>query len=598
MVPYFGTGFLGISSQDQPHCLNQVSFRDTPGVMSDPMAALPAAYEAADSFLERLFQFAIDSDNFTNYREIAWERFFGPMIPAGQVPEDHPDWDAFDDWFIFDFVLNDGLTPFQRFARDASSHVPPEEKAFVEGWHGDVFGVFSVVSVSGGGGAVLKHLATGDTYRVPNVKLTRRGNRWDHLIGRIIPVAGVYGFTSSPRYLSPGLIEQLPTDFSGGKPPAADVRARAVEFWRVVRRLAAEQPRVPITEEGDPVRPSNAEYQVADVESVAAMLRRLRYLKKIDDVPDGEQWFDWVGVPNGGGQRTVLGTIRLTVDRLIFECLTPERVDRGKKLIEPALGAAISHLSDHVSVPAEQPLSAEDSARSQSAAIALGEMLVAVSRGDRFPAVAKTADGSEASALLTNFETEPMAILAGLHHEGASVAVNRVRLGGDRANVEIALELPDGQSFLSNARLVEQGSEWKVEAVRPGGIDTVPSEAVGDDPVLISFWTGTWQWAPVGPVADHPILGIALARLHRSGKPLLEQVLAIRLWQDYVARTPTPEGGDEDWAIGIGEITDWIGGRTQARPINPLSLHILDALRLDFPDDKRYVLDRPLLPPQ
>lgn len=552
--------------------------------------------EAADSLLERVYEYCVDDDNFVLYRPKAWAEFFGPLVPAGQLPDDHPDWDAFDDWFIFDYELSTGLTPFEQFFLIERLGLPDIEREIGERWREDSFGLFGVQSVEDGVGIHLVNLADSREFVAPTIRLTRRQGKWDHLIGRLLPVGSGYSFTTTPRYLMPALADMLPDDFTGSQPPGKERRGRSVEFWRSVRQLAAEQPTVPVTDEGDPLQPSQAEYRIYDFDEVTEVLRKLRFLDKSSESTPEAQLYSWIGrsPADPTGPRIVMGVVRLFPDRLVLECLSPQRVTRGKMLLEAALGARARLIADSVA-PAETPaLSAEDASRSRTAGLVLGELLQAVSKNERLEALSLTDIGSEAAVLIEQFEVEPFALLAGLHRNGP-VSVNRAWLKNSQAGIEIMIEPPGETVYSASARLRETPEGWRVQTLRPGKLDQKSSEGVGDDPHLIALWTGDWQWAPVGPAGNHPVLGIALARLHRTGRTILEQALAIRIWNGYVAKESPELGIDpEQWAIALGEITDWQSDRRPEAPTSDLAKRIIRSLDIVHLDP-RYFIDQPVM---
>lgn len=555
----------------------------------------------ADDFRERLYEYAVDDEpmRFASVRRDAWVTFFGPLVPPNQLPDDHPDWDAFDDWFIFDFRLDNGATPYERYMQLEAGTLSAEERALGESWRDDCLGVFAVQSTGTGQGAVLRNLADERTFTVPNVPLSRRGNRWDHLIGRLVPVGNDWGFAAPPRHLIPALVDSLPADFTGREPPAADRHARAIDFWRVVRRLAAEHPAVPVTDEGDPVRLSRADYLVSDSSEVARRLGALRYIEDLPDAPQGERWFGWIGVPlaainTPNAEKLQLGTLRLTETALSLESLSAERLARGRRLIEPALEGLAEHQGDVIGQVAASAPSAEDTARSRLAGQAIGGILQAASRNERLQALTGTLEGSEAAVMLEQFDPEPFLLLAGLHHPG-QIGLSRVWLRGGLAGAELSYERPDGDPYYASARLREMPQGWRLEAIRPGRLGQRPSSAIGDDEQLRLLWSGEWQWAPNGSAANHPVLGIALARLHRTGRPILAQVMAIRLWNGFIERvSPDPGVGDEDWAIGLGELTDWQTNWEQREPLGPQAQRIRKVLGL-VDDDPRYSVDLPVM---
>ncbi|MCS6803295.1 MAG: hypothetical protein RMM58_12035 [Chloroflexota bacterium] len=560
------------------------------------MDDLRRALAAADALREALYEYGVDDEEgrFQSARALAWQQFFGPLIPIGQLPDDHPDWDAYDDWFLFDYrLVENGKTPFELFLAGPARTLPPEQRALAETWQNDRLGVFAVESVGHGGGAVLRDLKDGAQLTVPNVPLSRHGLRWDYLIGRLVPVGEVWGFAAPPRHLLPPLADRLPADFIGREPPAADRRARAIELWRAVRRIAAEQPAVPMTEEGDPVRPSRVRYQLADPARAAAALRAQPFLQVLPDAPPGEQWLVWQGIPPGLSTRDRVGkvdlaVIRLRDDEVTIETLTPQRLDRARARVLPLLGEA-RVLEETIGAPVQNP---DAVARARAAGLIVGGILQALAANRRLDALQHALPGSEAAVLLEQFDREPFGLLAGLHHPG-QIGLNDVLLTGDLAGVELRYEQPGVPTRYAQARLRETPTGWMLEAIRPGRLGEQPADAL-TTPELAALWHGDWQWAPIGPAGSDPVLGVALKRLYLAARPILVQVLAIRLWQDFSARSaPEPVWDAERWAIGVEHVAAWQAGLAD-EPTMPTARRIIETLAL-APRDPRYAFDQPVL---
>lgn len=554
------------------------------------------ALAAADALREALYQYGVDDEagRFQSARALAWQQFFGPLVPIGQLPDDHPDWDAYDDWFLFDYrLVEGGKTPFELFLAGPARALPPDQRALAESWQNDRLGVFAVESTGQGRGAVLRDLKDGTLLTVPNVPLSRHGLRWDLLIGRLVPVGELWGFAAPPRHLLPPLAERLPGDFTGREPPAADRRARALELWRAARRLAAEQPTVPMTEEGDPIQPSRARYQVADPARVGAVLRAQPFLEPVLDAPSGEQWFVWRGLPPGLSTRDAvakvdLAIIRLSGDEVTLEALTPQRLERARTRVGPLLGEA--RPLEEATEPA--PSSPEADARARAAGLIVGGILQALAADRRLDALQHALPGSEAAVLLEQFDREPFGLLAGLHHPGR-IGLSEVIVRGEIAGVELSYEQPDTPTRYAQARLRDTPRGWMLETIRPGRLGERPSAALSG-PELAALWRGDWQWAPLGSAGSDPVLGVALKRLHLAARSILVQAMAVRLWQEFTARSaPEPTWDAEAWAIAVEQVADWQAGFAN-EPVTPTARRIIETLALS-PQDQRYAVDVPVI---
>lgn len=283
-----------------------------------------------------------------------------------------------------------------------------------------------------------------------------------------------------------------------------------------------------------------------------------------------------------------LAIVRLRGDEVTIEALTPARLARAQARLIPLLGEA-QPIEEIIEPPTSNP---EAKARARAAGLIVGGVLQALAADRRLDALNHAVPGSEAAALLEHFDREPFGVLAGLHHRGR-IGLNDVVLIGEVAGVELRYEAPGEPTRYAQARLRETPTGWMLEAIRPGRLGERPADALAG-PELEALWSGDWQWAPVGPAGNDPVLGIALKRLHLAKRQILVQAMAIRLWNDFTARSaPDSHWDSETWAIGVELVATWQAGLAD-EPATPTARRIIATLALT-PHDPRYAIDTPVL---
>lgn len=108
-----------------------------------------------------------------------------------------------------------------------------------------------------------------------------------------------------------------------------------------------------VTFDGEPLSPSRAHYRMADAAAVREALARS---PDLDEGPAGDS-FVWLREVDEEEAR-VLGQVELEGDRLTLECLSEERLARGKRLLEELAGEWLAHRGDTTQDPWQAVLDA------------------------------------------------------------------------------------------------------------------------------------------------------------------------------------------------------------------------------------------------
>jgi len=94
----------------------------------------------------------------------------------------------FSEWFLFDFILEDGKTPLAHFADENPLKLPENELAIYRSMQENEYGVFEVKEVRYGKGMTLQNMQTGKVYDVDEVSGTWQITRGNVLFVRVINV--------------------------------------------------------------------------------------------------------------------------------------------------------------------------------------------------------------------------------------------------------------------------------------------------------------------------------------------------------------------------------------------------------------------------
>lgn len=294
---------------------------------------------------------------------------------------------GFQEWFIHDFALPDGLRLVDRFAEEAGPSLPETEAKLLAAWRAlNRFRLFEVQSTQPGVGVVVQDLLSGEVLTIHDRSASRNMRRWMVMLARPHQAVDRVCFTGSSPALTPmykkEMVEaarKLWDDYRAVRPEAtlADFyRDHSLDLLRAMKRLQAEASRPPVfvTAEGHSLMEARAEYVVRDAQAV---MDRLNESEEFNDAgpseeyPDAEHfnWLlrgrshvpekpmpekgalafrtEWTAGPGEPMYRS-LGDITLSRNWLELECVSRERLEAGKALLADVLGDLVRHKCDRV----------------------------------------------------------------------------------------------------------------------------------------------------------------------------------------------------------------------------------------------------------
>ncbi|MBN2494713.1 MAG: hypothetical protein JXR96_09005 [Deltaproteobacteria bacterium] len=205
--------------------------------------------------------------------------------------------------------------------------------------------LYEVTEVRPGASIRLRDLLGAGEHAVEERLASQQVARWDLLAARIL-IPGPRGAPviegsplPIPRSLRERLLDQL-----------ADMRADLLDDPRgfdeqcapflcqafLQPLLAPSMPRL-VSTDGEEVVFSKSYFDVIDEDALSAALDGAREL----DRAEGEAMWTWDGPGKRRGERILVGTVFREGGRLVLECATQSRAEKGRKLLERLAGEAV-----------------------------------------------------------------------------------------------------------------------------------------------------------------------------------------------------------------------------------------------------------------
>ncbi|MBN1440205.1 MAG: hypothetical protein JW929_12425 [Anaerolineales bacterium] len=321
----------------------------------------------------------------------ASEMFFKPL-------EDARDWEEgelvglFMEWFLRDCRLEDGASVLEEFAGATVAALPDAERALLCRWiETGQRRVLEVREKLPGHRTRMRDILTGEEWEVFDRSLAAQAVQWEVYFARLYPMPQAMGMFGTAFLLNP---EDAPAvrAFLKAMRSAAQGQTTA-EFYRnfcpvilkEVIRLQNERLRPPVilTPEGDPIEFGVIRFRLIDRKDALARLNAMPEVEPENPDAGGRSvlryvWLEPVEGPmlktppraegmtdysfqlttdgkEGMESKRILGSLRVSRGWLELECLSRERLERGRTLFSKILlGAAEAEPGIHPPRPAEK----------------------------------------------------------------------------------------------------------------------------------------------------------------------------------------------------------------------------------------------------
>lgn len=300
-----------------------------------------------------------------------------PLVLPEAAAQDQGD---FNEWFLLDFRPGSGKTVVERFLEAKGNRLTERERAITEALSKSYQSVYEVQEVREGSGLTMRDLFTGQEMDVEEITASYSVVPWDIAHLRVYSTEGVNKFAGNgqilPRKHISELVQhiknayQMSQDQSGRTPLPAFLKEKPFLINRFFDNLI-ESPPVFLTEERHRVISSRAHFAVSNYDHARSVLSRQYDFDDPEELKPKGIRFSWLkrgasktwetGAeeienaiittsnmvhPSGRLDWSVLGTVTLYPQKLTIECMSRERLDRGKQRLEQLIGGFIRHQAD------------------------------------------------------------------------------------------------------------------------------------------------------------------------------------------------------------------------------------------------------------
>jgi hypothetical protein len=346
-------------------------------------SATSALSDVENALLERLFTYSYDRKFRGSFLQ-ASGRYWRTepkeplVLPEDVVDEAHG---AFTEWFLNDFLLPSGKTIMEEFYSAQFSRLKPVERAILEAHMIGYTSVYEIQEVFEGKGFRVKDLLAGGELEVREVSGSRQFVKWDIFTARIYTLNGTSKIAGPTAQMVPrdlldafmGCLREERDSFERETGKAGWPAFMKAQSYRIRHFFAdlPEQKKVFYTDEGHQVVIARAKHRIGAFHDVITRFEK-EYDFMIDEVKSGKEaklswikrgaskeWPEAVKLQEKGlliqskmlhesGKLVwpVLGTISIESGGLMLECLSRERLVRGRKRLKEILGDLIKHTED------------------------------------------------------------------------------------------------------------------------------------------------------------------------------------------------------------------------------------------------------------
>jgi hypothetical protein len=301
-------------------------------------------------FFKRNFEDRLDDGYF-----IFWDEF---------IPEEHLD-DAtlhlaeinFWEWVVYDYVIDEknGKTLIDLYMGH-NRKLSLDEHRILTLMKNSVISLYEVQEVFSEKGLLLKDLLLGGEYDVKEKAATRSLRKWDifaarlsHIDGSYIMSGSVYPYSLKRKEM---ILEEINTEFEDYRIDYPDatldefLKRNSENFNFYWYDLIQNPPALKLaTTSCEPFLFSKAFFEIKDEQAVIDGLQKI---KGFEQDKDGFVWFD---KRDKQGSATILGNIEIKEKKLILECNSKKRLERGKKLILEHTCGTLTHKVDSFQDP-------------------------------------------------------------------------------------------------------------------------------------------------------------------------------------------------------------------------------------------------------
>ncbi len=309
-----------------------------------------------ESVKERIVQdiLGLAKNRFGNYIDDAYDYFWDDFDPEKELDKNLLEFSNinFWEWVVYDWIPDedDGRTLIGHFMEN-NKRLTHDDLMVLNMMNNTVLSLYEVQEVFPEKGLLLKDLLIGGEYDVREKLATRQMKKWDIFAARLLHLDGKYTLSGcaypyhlrqKERILS--TINEMFEDYRKAYPDAAMDDFLKAEgdifnfFWYEI--IQNPPPLKLFTTHGEPLLFSKAIFEISDRAAVIEGLKRIKEFKQAK----GD--FIWETEQDEKGSATILGRIEVRDRKIILECNSKKRLEKGKEIILSHLSALIRHKAD------------------------------------------------------------------------------------------------------------------------------------------------------------------------------------------------------------------------------------------------------------
>jgi len=299
--------------------------------------------------------------NFQDTIEAAHAMFWDDFMPQEHLQGHFLDiaYQNFFEWITFDFVIDhDENKTLIDLYMEQNKRLTQDEHNVLTKMKDSVISLYEVQEVFPEKKLLLKDLLMGGEYDVKEKAATRGLKRWDIYAARLLMIDGQYIMSGSiyPYHLNfkQKILDDIMEEYREYREDFPDATMdmflkESGDIFNFHWYDAIHNPVFPklYTTTGEPVLFSMAMFEIKDMAVV------VETVPKIKGFEEHDEGYTWYGKRKPDGSATILGTVRIQDNRLVLECNSKKRLERGKKLIVKAMADAVIHKLDTFQDPME-----------------------------------------------------------------------------------------------------------------------------------------------------------------------------------------------------------------------------------------------------
>lgn len=321
------------------------------------------------------------------------ERFLEDRLNAmslyGTTDEDLDDvgrQTLFLDWFIHEYVVpSENDTIIRIFLKERGGELGRLEKETVRSWSESIFSFYEITCITRGTGFTVKEIFGREEFFIFDVSGSLTLHKYDLIFVRVHKIGDIAKLSGGGKTLSPYKAGDVRKFVEHGLKSSGmdDVRSylskHSLDILKYIDTLFV--PPTLVTSEGDMLVMSGAEYRVTSTKKVLNILKSSEQF--VYDGMEKKVWyFAWVAntrdnphdalskIPDGmavtsqmhnnGKSVSVLGTLSIKSGSLLIECMSEQRLEQGKKVVEDLLPGLVTHVTDTYKEPFVEDAAGDD----------------------------------------------------------------------------------------------------------------------------------------------------------------------------------------------------------------------------------------------